>query len=100
MELLIKHLFFGICSNFGWNIYEGEATDAYAHQSALNNACFSIDYVYDNWYKDKYNKDIGKNLVLPGNHVLQGHPETSKLSMKMIDHIIDELGFQTTTPHR
>ena len=37
-------------------------------------------------------------MVLPVHHVLQGHPESGKMWMKMIDDIlINQLGFRTTT---
>ena len=40
-------------------------------------------------------------MVLPVKHALQGHPESGKMWMKMIDNIlIKELGFRTTTHNR
>ena len=40
-------------------------------------------------------------MVFPIHHVLQGHPKSGKMWMKMIDKIlITELGFQTTTHGR
>ena len=37
-------------------------------------------------------------MVLPVHHALQGHPESGKMWMKMIDDIlINQLGFRTTT---
>ena len=40
-------------------------------------------------------------MVLPVNHTLQGHPESGKMWINMIDNIlINQLGFRTTTHDR
>ena len=61
----------------------------------------SLQKKYTEWYKDKHNIEISKQLVLPVHYTLQGHPESGKMWMKMINQIIiDELGFQTTKHDR
>ena len=96
-ELLIQHLFLGICAHYGLTVYGNEATDAYVYSPALNDTYLAADNTYIEWYKDKYDKKINERLVLPVHHALQDHPESEKMWIKMINWIIiDELGFQTT----
>ena len=45
--------------------------------------------------------EISKIQVLPVYHALQGHPESGKMWIKLINNIIiNELGFHTTTHDR
>lgn len=45
--------------------WRGDATDAYAHSPAPNDTYLSIDDAYSEWYKDKYDKEISKRVVIP-----------------------------------
>lgn len=79
----------------------GDATDTYTHSPAQNDTYLLIDDAYAEWYKDKYDEEITKWLLLPVYHILQGDPESGKMLMKIINKvIIDQLGFQTTTQNR
>ena len=101
IKLHIQHLFLGICADAGLIIYGGDNMEAYAHSSALNNTYLWVDVVYAEWYGDKYKTKLSKRMVLSVKYTLQGHPESGKMWMKMIDNIlITELGFRTTTHNR
>ena len=88
VELLIQRLFLGMCAHSGLTIYGGDATDTYTHSPALNDTYLSVDYAYAEWYKDVKGVQISKIQVLPVYHALQGHPESGKMWMKLIDNII------------
>ena len=61
----------------------------------------TIDDAYYEWYKEKTGKSLNRRFVLPVLHSLQGHPESGKMGMKLIDRIlIKDLGFATTTKDR
>ena len=95
---LVQQLFMNLYVNMDLTIYSANATDACAPLPAPNNTYLAIDYAYAEWYFDKYKKPIGKQMVLLVKHVLQGHPKSGKMWMKMIDNIlINQLGFRTTT---
>ena len=97
----IQRLFLGMCVHSGLTIYGGDATDAYAHSPAPNNTYLSVDDAYAEWYKYVKGVAISKRQVLHIYHALQGHPESGKMWMKLIDNIIiNELGFHTTTHDR
>ena len=49
----------------------------------------------------KFNREINRRQVLPVQHSLQGHPESGKMWMRLIDNIlIKEMGFTSTTHDR
>lgn len=99
--LPIQRLFLGMCNNLGLIIYGGDATDAYPHSPAPNDTYLAVDEAYSDWYEQKYNKCPDWQQVLPVYHALQGHPESGKMWMNMIDNIlIKEMGFRTTTHDR
>ena len=101
VELPVQRLFMGLCADMGLTIYGGNATDAYAHSPAPNDTYLAIDDAYADWYYKKKGEHISKQMVLPVHHALQGHPESGKMWMKMIDKIlINQLGFRTTTHDR
>ena len=101
IELPIQRLFLGICAQSGLTIYGGDATDAYAHSPAPNDTYLALNDAYSEWYKDTKGIEISKRKVMPVYHALQGHPESGKMWMKLIDNIIiNQLGFHTTTHNR
>ena len=101
VSLPIQRIFLGMCADLGLVIYGGDATDAYAHSPAPSATFLSIDDAYATWYKNKFNKKIDRRMVLPVYHALQGHPESGKQWMHMIDSIlINKMGFHTTTHDR
>ena len=46
VELPVQRLFLGIAADIGLTIFGGDATDAYAHSSALNETYLAIDDAY------------------------------------------------------
>ena len=88
VALPIQRLFLGMCADLGLIIYGGDATDAYAHSPAPNDTYLAVDEAYSDWYKQKYGKQLEQRQVLPVFHALQGHPESEKMWMKMIDNIL------------
>ena len=77
----------------------GHARDAYAHAPAPEMMThLTIDDAYYEWYKETTGKTLNRRFVHPVLNSLQGHPESGKMWMKLIDRIlIKELGFATTT---
>ena len=99
VELPIQRLFVGLCAQKGLCMYGGDACDAYAHAPAPEMMThLTIDDAYYEWYKEKTGKSLNRRYVLPVLHSLQGHPESGKMWMQLIDRIlIKELSFATTT---
>ena len=91
-----------MCVHSRLTLYGRDATDAYAHSPAPNDTYLSVEDAYAEWYKDVKGVEISKRQVLPIYHALQGHPESGKMWMKLIDNIIiiKQLGFHTTTHDR
>ena len=90
-----------MCADLGLVIYGGDCTDAYAHSPAPNDTYLSIDEAYADWYETKFKKKIDRRMVLPVYHALQGHPESGKQWMHIIDEIqIKQMSFLTTTHDR
>lgn len=76
-------------------------TNTCAHSPAPNNTYLVIDNTYAEWYKDVKGVQASKEQVLPVCHALQGHLESQKMWIKLIDNIIvNQLGFHTTTHYR
>ena len=102
VSLPIQRIFFGMCANLGLVIYGGDWTNACAHSPSPNHTYLSVDEAYCEWYYNEYKikLDWGQK-VLPVLHALQGHLESGKQWMWMIDEIfIHQMGFQTTTHSR
>ena len=60
VELPVQQLFFGICTDAWLTIYGGNATDAYAHSPAPNDAYLQVDDAYAEWYNNKFKDKINK----------------------------------------
>ena len=99
---LIQRLFIGLAAQIGLCMYGGDARDAYAHAPAPETMThLTIDDAYFEWYKEKTEKALNRQYVLPILHLLQGHPESGKMWMELIDRIlVKELRFKTTTKDR
>ena len=73
-------------------MYVGDGRDAYAHAPTPEMMTHqTIDNAYFEWYKEKTGKTLNQHFVLPVLHSLQGHPESGKMWMKLIDRILAEL---------
>jgi hypothetical protein len=102
VEQPIQRIFLALCASQGLTIYGGDVTDAYAHSPSPEVPTYlSIDDAYADWYEKKFKKTLNRRWVLPIQHSLQGHPESGKMWMRMIDRILNEdLGFTITTHDR
>ena len=80
-------------------MYGDDARDAYAHAPAPEMMThLTINDAYCEWYKETTGKSLNRRFVLLVLHSLQGHPESEKMWMKLIDRIlIKDLGFAMTT---
>ena len=75
-----------LCAENGLTTYGADVTDAYAHSPAPDTATYlSIDDAYAEWYRKRFGKVLNRRWVLPVRHSLQGHPESGKMWMRMID---------------
>ena len=92
--LPVQQLFLGLAAANGLKIYGSNVKGAHAHSDkpivatylAIDDACFK-------WYFKKHGREINQRWVLPVQHLLQGHPESGKMWMKLIDKVLlDQLG--------
>ena len=99
VEFPVQRLFIDLCAQKGLCMYGGDACDAFAYAPAPGMMThLTIDNAYYKWYKEKTGKSLNHCFVLPVLHSLQGHPESGKMWIKLIDRIlIKALGFATTT---
>ena len=98
VELPVQRVFLGIEADLGLTVFDGDATDAYAHSPAPSDTYLAIDDAYADWDKDTFGKEINRRYILPVKHCLQGHPGFGKVWIHFIDNIlIKEMGFKTTT---
>lgn len=88
------HLFFALTAALGMTTLSADATNAYANSPPPETPTFvRIDDAYADWYRDKYGKEIDRNLVLPVLQALQGH----LLEGHYINTLLAKFGFQSTT---
>eukprot|EP00957_Ditylum_brightwellii_P032537 2465371-Ditylum_brightwellii.AAC.1 len=67
-------------------ILGADETNAYAQSPPPSTPTFMrIDDQYDDWYKNKYDKELDRKHVLPVLHALQGHPESGALWGKYVE---------------
>jgi len=103
VEQPVQQLFFALAARENYQVYGGDAQDAYAHSPPPETPTFvSIDDAYADWYEHRFKKKLDHSLVLPVLHALQGHPESGKLWEKHITAILPspEFGFKSTTHDR
>ena len=104
VELPIQRLFIELCAKKGLCMYGGDAYNAYVHAPAPAPEIMThltIDDAYFEWYKEKAGKSLNHYFVFFVLHLLQRHPESGKVRMKLIDRIlIKDLEFKTTTKDR
>lgn len=103
VEQPVQRLFFAIAAEMSYQVYGGDAKDAYAHSPPPDRPTFvEIDDAYADWYKFRFGVQIDRSLVLPVQHALQGHPESGKLWERHISAILKstEFNFRSTTHDR
>lgn len=98
IEQPVFRLFLALSASLNYQIYGGDAQDAFAHSPAPTVPTFvAIDDAYSDWYFDKYGIRLARGLVLPVLHALQGHPEAARLWEEHINIILKEFDFKSTT---
>ena len=103
VEQPIQRMFFSLAASLGYNVYGGDALDAFAHSPPpVVPTYVSIDDAYADWYFCKTGRKIDRSKVLPVLHALQGHPESGKLWESHINLILfsPELNFKCITHDR
>jgi hypothetical protein len=81
VEQPIQQLFFALSAQEEFQVYGGDAVDAYAHSPPSPHATYvAVDDAYIEWFHLQFpDKTINRNMVLPVQHALQGHPESGGL---------------------
>jgi hypothetical protein len=100
VEQPIQRLFFALSAQEDFQVYGGDAVDAYAHSPPPPHDTYvAVDEAYVEWFQLRFpDKPIDRNMVLPVQHALQGHPESGGLWERHINSILScpELGFKST----
>ena len=101
IEQPCMRLFFALCAHEGYISLKVDATNAYANSPPPNQPTFVvIDDQYADWYLARYKVAISRDMVLPVQHALQGHPESGALWEKFVNSVIARHGFTSTTHER
>lgn len=59
-----------------------------------------IDQPYADWFLVRYGFAVERDMVLPVQHALQGHPESGALWERFINQVLSRHGFKSTTHER
>ena len=101
IEQPCMRLFFALCAHEGFTSLKVDATNAYANSPPPDQPTFVvIDDQYADWYLARHGVAISRNMVLPVQHALQGHPESGALWEKLVNSVIARHGFKSTTHER
>jgi hypothetical protein len=101
IEQPCMRLFFALCTHEGYICVKVDATNAYANSPPPDQPTFVyIDEQYADWYFTQHNKPITRNMVLPVQHALQGHPESGALWERFVNKVLLRHGFKPTTHER
>ena len=100
VEHPIQWQFFALAAEQNYQLFSGDAKDAFAHSPSPEVPTFMIiSNQYYAWYLHCFGKKLDKSRVLPVLWVLQGHPESGKLWERHINNILmsSTLYFKHTT---
>jgi hypothetical protein len=103
IEQSISRLFVALTAIMDYNIYGGDAIDAYACSPPPPLPTFvCIDDAYYEWCLKRFRKKLDRQIVLPVLCALQGHPGSDRLWEKHVNRILadPELGFKPATHER
>ncbi|KAI2490688.1 Reverse transcriptase (RNA-dependent DNA polymerase) [Fragilaria crotonensis] len=101
IEQPCMRLFFALCAHEGYISLKVDATNAYANSPPPNQPTFVIiDDQYADWHLARHGTSVPRNMVLPVQHALQGHPESGALWEKFVNAVIARHGFTSTTHER
>jgi hypothetical protein len=95
-----EHLFWAVVAEKGLIAYGADVSNAFAEAPPpIHPLYMRIDDAYRDWWEHH----LGKPPIPPHHTVvrvqnaIQGHPESSRLWEKLIDHILTKIGFLPTT---
>lgn len=98
LEQNAARVFWAVTAMKNWTAIGADATNAFAEAGAPVAPLYVYcDDQFRNWYKKRKNKELKKGMVMKVKKALQGHPESPRLWMELIDRIIRELGLQPCT---
>lgn len=98
LEQNAARVFWAVTAMKNWTAIGADATNAFAEAGAPVAPLYVYcDEQFRNWYKKRKHKDLKKGMVMKVKKALQGHPESPRLWMELIDKIIRELGLTPCT---
>ncbi|KAI2505530.1 hypothetical protein MHU86_8866 [Fragilaria crotonensis] len=101
IEQPCMRMFFALCAYEGYVALKVDATNAYANSPPPGQPTFVyIDDQYADWYEARYGTKLSRDMVLPVQHALQGHPESGALWEGFVNKVIARHGFKSTTHER
>ena len=101
IEQPCMRMFFALCAHEGYISLKVDATNAYANSPPPEQPTFVyIDDQYADWYLARFGVSLSRDMVLPVQHALQGHPESGALWEKFVNEAIARHGFTSTTHER
>ncbi|KAI2514205.1 retrotransposon [Fragilaria crotonensis] len=101
IEQPCMRMFFALCTHEGFISLKVDATNAYANSPPPDQPTFVIiDDQYADWHLVRHGIAVSRDMVLPVQHALQGHPESGALWEKFVNTVIARHGFKSTTHER
>ena len=76
--------------------FSGDALDAFAHAPAPKSYLW-VDEAIAAWILKRWGKRVPRNMVIAIYMALQGHPAAGAIWERLINKILKELGFESTT---
>ena len=97
VDQVANRIFWSISSSLNNIICGIDIVNGYAHAPPPDIPTYLvIDDQYADWYFNKFNEEIDRDLVIPVGKALQGHPEAGASFSKMVNSTLKDMGFTTT----
>jgi hypothetical protein len=101
IEQPCTRMYFAVCAHEGYISILVDATNAFANSPPPEQPTFVyIDQQYADWHLIRHGFAIERDMVLPVQHALQGHPESGALWERLINKVLARHGFKPTTHER